>query len=131
MIFVDSNVPMYLVGTDHPHKRDAQRYLEQAVLDGRSLVTSAEVFQEILHRYAAIDRPDAIPPAFHVLESIVDEVESVTHADARDARDVVLGGHARSARDALHLAVMRRIECTEILSFDRAFDAAPGVRRVS
>ena len=25
MIFVDSNVPMYLVGSEHPHKIDAQR----------------------------------------------------------------------------------------------------------
>ena len=29
MIFVDSNVPMYLVGAPHPHKADAQRALER------------------------------------------------------------------------------------------------------
>jgi hypothetical protein len=31
MVFVDSNVPMYLVGAAHPHKADAQRLLEWLV----------------------------------------------------------------------------------------------------
>ena len=31
MIFVDSNVPMYLIGAPHPHKQDAQRLLETAI----------------------------------------------------------------------------------------------------
>ena len=48
MILIDSNVPMYLVGTDHPHKTDAQRLLERLALDNRRLVSDAEVLQEIL-----------------------------------------------------------------------------------
>jgi predicted nucleic acid-binding protein len=36
------------------------RPVEQAVAEGRRLVTDAEVLQEILHRYAAIGRKDAI-----------------------------------------------------------------------
>ena len=56
MILIDSNVPMYLVGAPHPHKIDAQRLLERLVAERQRLVTDAEVFQEILHRYVAIDR---------------------------------------------------------------------------
>ena len=52
MIFIDSNVPMYLVGSEHPHKIDAQRLLERFISDDERLVTDAEVLQEILHRYA-------------------------------------------------------------------------------
>ena len=63
MIFIDSNVPMYLVGAEHPHKIDAQRILERCIADDERLVTDAEVLQEILHRYAAIGRKDAISPA--------------------------------------------------------------------
>ena len=51
MILVDSNVPMYLVGAEHPHKTDAQRLLERLTMDKRRLVSDAEVLQEILHRY--------------------------------------------------------------------------------
>ena len=35
--------------------------------DRQRLVTDAEVLQEILHRYVAIDRRDAIQPAFDAL----------------------------------------------------------------
>ena len=31
MIFIDSNIPMYLVGAAHPHKIDAQRILEEII----------------------------------------------------------------------------------------------------
>ncbi len=71
MIFIDSNVPMYLVGRSHPLKSQAEELLEAAVTSGERLVTSAEVLQEILHRYVAIDRRDAIQPAFDALHVAV------------------------------------------------------------
>lgn len=70
MIFVDSNVPMYLVDSAHPHKADARRLLESALLSRERLLTSAEVLREILHRYVAIDRGDAIQPAFDSLMGV-------------------------------------------------------------
>lgn len=60
MILVDSNIPMYLIGAPHPHKSDAQRLLERLVSEHQRLVTDAEVLQEILHRYVALNRRDAI-----------------------------------------------------------------------
>lgn len=36
-----------------------------------------------------------------------------------------------SARDALHVAVMRRMGITRIFSFDAGFDAIEGVDRVA
>ena len=67
MIFVDSNIPMYLVGAEHPNKDGARRLLEQCIARGERLVADAEVLQEILHRYVAINRRDAIQPAFDAL----------------------------------------------------------------
>ena len=131
MIFVDSNVPMYLVGADHPHKTDAQRLLERAILAGESLVTDVEVFQEVLHRYVAIDRRDAIAPAWELLSSISDQIAAIDLEDVTVARDLVLAGTTTSARDAIHVAVMRRLDCTRILTFDLAFDNVPGVSRVT
>ena len=131
MIFVDSNIPMYLVGADHPHKTDAQRLLERVIIAGEALVTDVEVLQEILHRYVAIDRRDAIAPAWELLISIADEIASVTVEDVTAARDLVLSGSAVSARDAIHVAIMRRLGCAQILTFDRGFDAVPGVTRVA
>jgi len=130
VILVDSNVPMYLIGAAHPHKVDAQRHLERAIADGVRLVTDAQVFQEILHRYAAIGRRDAIQPAFEVLHGVVDEVLSITAADTARAKDILLGSERLSTRDAIHIAVMEREGVVTILSFDRGFDGFPGISRL-
>ncbi len=130
MIFVDSNIPMYLVGAAHPLKHEARRLLEQCVTAGERLVTDAEVFQEILHRYAAIDRRDAIQPAFETLLGIVDEVFPVDLPVVERAREIVLGKKDLSARDALHVAVMEREGVRTILTFDAGFDNTPGVTRL-
>jgi predicted nucleic acid-binding protein len=131
MIFIDSNVPMYLIGSEHPHKIDAQRLLERCIADGERLVTDAEVFQEILHRYAAIKRKDAISPAFQAISGIVDEVFAVELRDVERAKDILLGTQRLSARDALHLAIMERNQIETILSFDAGFDEYPGITRLA
>ena len=128
MIFIDSNVPMYLVGADHPNKAIARRLLERAITDGEPLVTDAEVLQEILHRYVAIDRRDAIEPATAALLEIVDEVFPVERADVDRARRIVLATRL-SARDAIHLAIARRRGVGRILTFGRGFDGLADVVR--
>ena len=130
MILIDSNVPMYLVGTEHPHKTDAQRLLERLTMDNRRLVSDAEVLQEILHRYVSLGRRDAIQPAFDALLGTVDDVFPVTTENVTSARDIVFGSPGLSARDAIHVAVMRQHGVEEILSFDRGFDDIPGIRRL-
>lgn len=128
MIFVDSNIPMYLVGAEHPNKAAARHLLERAITDGELLVTDAEVLQEILHRYVAIDRRDAIEPATAALLDVVDEVFPIERADVERARELVLATRL-SARDAVHLAIMRRYDVDRILTFDRAFDGIEGIDR--
>ena len=131
MILIDSNVPMYLVGTDHPHKVDAQRLLARCAVDRKRLVTDVEVLQEILHRYVAINRREAVAPAIEALLAVVDEVLPVDLPIVLRARDIVLGRPRVSARDALHLAVMEHHHIETILTFDRGFDEQPGIRRLT
>ena len=131
MILVDSNIPMYLVGAPHLHKSDAQRWLEKLVSDRQRLVTDAEVLQEILHRYVAIDRRDAIQPAFDALLGIVDQVLPVDRSVVERAKEIVLGHRRLSARDAVHVAVMEHHGIERILTFDLGFDGFPGITRLS
>jgi predicted nucleic acid-binding protein len=131
VIFVDSNIPMYLVGAPHPHKADAQRLLERCIAAEERLVTNVEVLQEILHRYTAIGRRDAIAPAFEALLGVVDEVFPIELPDVERARDLLLAAAELSARDALHAAVMERRSVNSILTFDRGFDSLAGVRRLT
>jgi predicted nucleic acid-binding protein len=130
VIFIDSNIPMYLIGAPHPNKDAARRLLEACIERSVRLVSDAEVLQEILHRYGALRRRDAIQPAFNALLGVVDEVFPIEAQDVESARDVLLGEAGLSSRDALHLAVMRRHGVRRILTFDSAFDRAPGVERI-
>ena len=131
MILVDSNIPMYLVGAPHAHKSDVRRLLEKVISERQSLVTDAEVLQEILHRYVAIDRRDAIQPAFDALIGIVDQVLAVDRSIAERAKQIVLGYRQLSARDAVHIAVMEQHGIEQIMTFDSGFDGFPGITRVS
>jgi predicted nucleic acid-binding protein len=130
VIFVDSNIPLYLVGADHPNKEAARRLLERAIVDNEPLATDAEVLQELLHRFTAIGRRDAIDAAFDALLGIVDVVHPVELEDVQRARRLLGRTDRLSARDAIHVAVMKRHDIDRILSFDSGFDGVAGVDRI-
>jgi predicted nucleic acid-binding protein len=130
VIFVDSNIPMYLVGADHPNKTAARLLLEQAIVANEPLATDAEVLQELLHRYTAIGRREAIGPAWDALLGVVDVVHPVELDDVTRARRLVGAAATMSARDAVHLAVMQRRGISRILTFDTGFDGIVGIDRV-
>ena len=121
---------MYLIGAAHPHKTDAQMILERLIASGQRLVTDVEVLQEILHRYTAIDRREAIGPALQVTLDLVDEVISIEKAEVLRAGEIVQNRALTSARDAVHIAVMERHGIRSILSFDSDFDRWPGLERI-
>ena len=130
MIFIDSNIPMYLVGAPHPLKTEAQILTERLIAAGERLVKSAEVLQEILHRYTATQRREAIEPALRIAIEIVDEVFPVEHRDVMRAAEITQVPMHLPARDAVHIAVMERHGVRSILSFDADFDRWPGIKRI-
>ena len=130
MIFVDSNIPMYLVGKTHPHQLESRVLVERLIAAGRQLVTDAEVFQEILHRYTSTDRRDRIGPAFQTLLDTVDDVFPVEKSDVLRAAEIAQHRASFSARDAVHIAVMEHHGIQSILSFDADFDRWPGLKRI-
>jgi len=93
-------------------------------------VSDAEVLQEILHRYVAIDRRDAIGPAFDALLGLVDAVLPIELEDVTRAR-ALLTSPRLQARDAIHVAVMQRHGIGQVMSFDGAFDEIPGISRLT
>ena len=121
---------MYLIGAAHPHKTEAQVILERLIAAGQRLVTDAEVLQEILHRYTAIDKREAIGPAFQVTLDIIDEVIPIEKAEVLRAGEIVQNRALMSARDAVHIAVMERHGIRSIFSFDADFDHWPGLQRI-
>jgi predicted nucleic acid-binding protein len=130
LIFVDSNVPMYLVGENEAMKARARSAVERLLAERNSLVTSVEVFHELLHRYVTIKRHDAIQPAFDALTAVVDAVLGLTEEDITAAKDIAITRPELPARDALHTAVMRRHRISQILTFDQHFDQLPDIARL-
>jgi predicted nucleic acid-binding protein len=130
MVFIDSNVPMYLVGAAHPNKVDAQRRLEALVTQRVRLVTDAEVMIEILHRYTGLERRGGIQPAIDALLGVVDEVLPVDRESVERAKQLVLQYPTLPVRAAMHIATMQRQGIEQVLSFDAAFDRVPGLTRL-
>ena len=130
MIFIDSNIPMYLIGAEHPHKRETITQLEQFVIEKQQLVTNTEVLQEIMHRYTAIHKKDAIQHAFDALYGFIDEIFPIFEEDCLKAKDLLLAYKNLSARDALHAAQMKRLKIDTLFSFDSGFDKISGIKRI-
>ena len=128
-VFLDSNVAMYAAGSAHAHKDPSLRLLQQAQDNAIELVTSTEVLQEILHRYHRLDRPDVATEVYQLITDLCRTILPVTVADT-DAAVRLLGHHATSVRDALHVAVMVGHGVDTIATFDTGFDAFPEVSRL-
>ena len=131
MIFLDSNVPMYIVGPPNPTKSRVQRLLADLLSGHDRLVTSAEVFQEIVNRYASVGRLPALEAAWELLHDGTDEIFPIEYEDVDRSRAVLEANPGLSARDALHVAIMKRYGVTRILSFDTGFDKVEGIVRLA
>jgi predicted nucleic acid-binding protein len=129
-VFIDSNIPMYVAGREHPHREPSRRFLRrvrEGKVDGCS---STEVLQEILYRYALIGRRDLAREIYDLFVEICPIVLGVTLADTDRASDLICGALGLSARDAVHAAVMLNNDVEWIATFDAGFGEIPGIRRM-
>jgi hypothetical protein len=131
MIFVDSNIPMYVAGRDHPLREPARRFMDKARAGDVEICTSTEVLQEILYRYSALKRRDIAATVYDLFVQLCPVVFPVTLADTDRARALVIAHDKVSIRDAIHAAVMLNNSVSEIATFDAGFDDVHGVTRVS
>jgi predicted nucleic acid-binding protein len=116
---------MYLVGAPHPNREALVRFLREHASE--SYVSSAEVYQEIIHRGVALDRRPMIAAGFELLDELVERVLPITRRDTERAREIAEAQRRLSARDCLHLAVMESQGIDRVLTFDRDFGLWPGV----
>ena len=130
-IFVDSNIPMYVAGKEHPNREPSRRFLEAVGKGQHVAVTSTEVLQEILYRYAALGRRELGREVYELFVQLCAEVLPVTVADTDRAKALVCDGAKISVRDAVHAAVMRNNDLVHIATFDSGFDHLKGIRRLA
>jgi uncharacterized protein len=130
VILVDTNVLMYAAGAPHPNKERSVDFLQRVANGETEAVINAEVLQEILHRYRALNRWEDGARLFDMTRAIFPIVIPVT-VDVMDRARTLLDQHpGLMARDGLHAAVVFESDLTAICSFDRDFDAIGGLERM-
>jgi predicted nucleic acid-binding protein len=129
-VFVDSNIPMYAAGKEHPNKAASIEILESISEGSLMGITSTEVFQEILYRYQAIDLLDKGFEVFDNFSGIIDETLSINSSIMREARNI-LEDKKISTRDAIHVATMDYYDISYIASHDRHFQEFKHIRYFS
>lgn len=128
--FIDANVPMYAAGGEHPLKAPCVAILEAVVRREMTAVTDAEVLQEMLHRYTALQQRARAVEVCRLFLKVVPDVLPVTREAIEQALDLHLRFPQLQARDSLHAAVMLRHGVTHIVSADQHFEGLPGLSRV-
>lgn len=121
---------MYLVGADHPLKSRVVELVSSLLSAHEELITSAETFQEIIHRYLALQNRVYLATAYEALEAMVSRVVDVTKADTDLARYFSAQQPVLSSRDCLHAAIMKRIGCKKVWTYDVRFDQVSFLVRV-
>lgn len=130
-VFIDSNIPMYVAGSEHANRVPARRFL-QRVREGRvDACTSTEVLQEILYRYSALERRELAARVYDLFVELCPSVLPITLAETDRARDLLTTNQHLSARDAVHAAAMLNHGIERIATFDRGFDNLPGIERLT
>ena len=129
--FIDANVPIYAAGTPHPLKRPCAQILSVVAKHPEAFVTDAEVLQEMFHRYLALRRwPQGRDVLTQFAELMRGRVEPVTAGDVTQATGITDAGNVLSARDLLHVAIMRRLGVVRIVSADSGFDRTVDIERL-
>ena len=129
---LDVNVPMYAAGRDHPYRQSCAAILSQIANGELAAVIDAEIVQEILHRYGAIREWETAAKMAANLLQLVPQVLPITPADAAAAVELFVeyAPTGVTARDLIHVAVMRNNEMVTIISTDTHFDRVDGIVRL-
>jgi len=129
-VFIDSNIPMYVAGRDHPLREASRRFLARVQAGEIEGCTSTEVLQEILYRYVGLRRRELAVEVYDLFVGLCATVFPVTLADTDPARDLVREGTPASMRDLVHAAVMLNNDVTSIATFDGGFEHVKGIERL-
>ncbi len=129
MILVDANILMYAAGASHANKAPSVAMLEQVARGDIEAAIDAEVLQEILRRYRAINRWKEGRRVYDLTRQLFHNIVPVT-ATILDRARILLDSEPRiMARDAVHAAVVFAERMEAVCSYDRDFDRISGLVR--
>lgn len=130
--FLDVNVPMYAAGRDHPYRESCIWVLTEIANGRLNTVIDAEIIQEVLYRFGAIQQWQL---GAQMAQNLLELVPTVLPVSVNDMKTAVslftqYAPNGVKARDLLHTAVMQNHQLTHIISTDKHFDQIDGTIRV-
>ena len=131
-IFLDANIFMYAVGSEHVYKAPCLRILSDVEEGKLTAVINTEIIQEMLYRYSHINLPDK---GIQICQTILEypiNILPVTVTDAKQAIKLFSTYHSSGikSRDVIHVATMQNNRITHLISADKEFDRLPSVTRI-
>jgi uncharacterized protein len=127
-VFIDTNIPMYAAGSEHPNKEPSRKILEKISKRQIFGITSVEVLQEILHRYQSISMLNSGIEILEEFSNIVDEVLQINFKIIESAKNILLGNSGILTRDAIHAATIEYYNIDYIATFDKHFELFKNIR---
>lgn len=128
-VYLDTNVLVYAIGGDSPH-REPCRAILRAVAERRVAgETSAYAVQEFVRQRRRRGDPEAVPRARSVME-VCTEVHPVDCAVLLDAIQTVERHPRLDIADAVHVATAAIHRIGRIVSADRGLDGIPDIQRI-
>lgn len=130
--FLDVNVSMYAAGKAHDYKASCVWVMTEIAEGHLETVIDTEIIQEILYRYGAIRQKQLGVQLAGNLLSLIPHVYPVTLEDSQLTIQL-FDRHfdqGLTARDAIHIAVMKNRDIKEIISTDAHFDVLKGIKRI-
>ncbi|MBA2426560.1 MAG: type II toxin-antitoxin system VapC family toxin [Actinobacteria bacterium] len=103
-VFIDTAVIMYAAGDKHSLREPCRTILRQVASGGLEAVTSAEVIQEIFHRFSALRRLSVGAEMARGTLDLFAPVLPVTHAVMLRMPALIERHADLSARDLVHIA---------------------------
>ena len=122
---------MYAAGAEHPLRAPCIAVLELVESNRLEATTSAEVIQEIFHRFARTPGVAGGVELAHAALDLFSPVLSVTHDVVRRMPGLVESYPTHSARDLVHVATCIEYGAAAIVSPDTDFDSIDEVHRVA
>jgi uncharacterized protein len=130
--FLDVNVPIYAAGRNHTYKKSCA-WIMTEITEGRmEVVIDTGIIQEVLYRYGAIREWQIAVTMANSLLTIMPKIYPIYPDDIRLAVKLFdqYASKGVTARDVIHIAVMRNNGLTQIISADTHFDYVEHIKRL-
>jgi uncharacterized protein len=129
-LFVDTAVIMYAAGADHPLKQPSAEIVRRIAAGKLNAVTSAEVIQEIAHRFVHAGHQEQAAQLMSLALDLFSPVLPISQAVVARLPALVRRYPSLQARDLIHVATCLEERIDAIVSPDRGFDLVAELRRI-